>query len=84
KKAVDAGYWHLWRHDPRLKEQGKNPFILDSKEPKGSFQDFIQGEIRYSSLKNVFPEIADEMFKVAEEHAQDKYRTLKRMAEMPY
>lgn len=84
KKAVDAGYWHLWRHDPRLKEQGKNPFILDSKEPKGSFQDFIQGEIRYSSLKNVFPEIADEMFKAAEEHAQDKYRTLKRMAEMPY
>jgi len=84
KKAVDAGYWHLWRHDPRLKEQGKNPFVLDSKEPKGNFLEFIQGEIRYASLKTVFPEIADEMFKVAESHAQEKYETLKRKAEQPY
>lgn len=84
KKAVDAGYWHLWRFDPRLKEQGKNPFILDSKEPTGSFQDFIKGEIRYSSLKTTFPEIADEMFAIAEKHAHEKYQTLKRLAEMQY
>lgn len=84
KKAVEAGYWHLWRHDPRLKDQGKNPFILDSKEPTASFQDFLKGEIRYSSLKTTFPEIADEMFALAEKHAQEKYRTLKRFAEMQY
>jgi len=84
KKAVDAGYWHLWRHDPRLKDQGKNPFILDSKEPKGNLQEFLSGEIRYSSLKTVFPDIAGEMFTAAEEHARDKYQTLKRFAEMQY
>ncbi len=84
KKAVEAGYWHLWRHDPRLKEQGKNPFILDSKEPTASFQDFLKGEIRYSSLKTTFPEISDDMFAIAEKHAQEKYRTLKRFAEMQY
>jgi pyruvate-ferredoxin/flavodoxin oxidoreductase len=84
KKAVDAGYWHLWRHDPRLKDQGKNPFILDSKEPKGNFKEFLSGEIRYSSLKTVFPDIAEEMFDVAEKHAQDKYQTLKRFSEMQY
>lgn len=84
KKAVDAGYWHLWRYDPRLKEQGKNPFILDSKEPTGSFQDFLKGEIRYSSLQTMFPEDAGEMFALAEQHAQEKYQTLKRFAEMQY
>lgn len=84
KKAVDAGYWHLWRHDPRLKDQGKNPFILDSREPKGSFQEFLSGEIRYSSLKTVFPDIASEMFDMAEKHAHEKYQTLKRFSEMQY
>jgi pyruvate-ferredoxin/flavodoxin oxidoreductase len=82
KKAVDAGYWHLWRYDPRLKEQGKNPFILDSKEPTSSFQDFLKGEIRYSSLQTMFPEVADEMFAIAEKHAHEKYHTLKHFAEM--
>lgn len=84
KKAVEAGYWHLWRFDPRLKQQGKNPFILDSKEPTASFQDFLKGEIRYSSLMTVFPDVAQEMFAVAEEHAREKYQTLKRLAEMQY
>ncbi|AFQ45414.1 pyruvate:ferredoxin (flavodoxin) oxidoreductase [Desulfosporosinus meridiei] len=84
KKAVESGYWHLWRFDPRLKGQGKNPFMLDSKEPSASFQDFIKGEIRYSSLMNVFPEVAQEMFDVAEGHAKEKYQTLKRFAEMQY
>lgn len=84
KKAVEAGYWHLWRFDPRLKHQGKNPLILDSKEPTASFQDFLKGEIRYSSLMTVFPDVAQEMFDVAEEHAREKYQTLKRLAEMQY
>jgi pyruvate-ferredoxin/flavodoxin oxidoreductase len=84
KKAVDAGYWHLWRFDPRLKEQGKNPFTLDSKEPTGSFQDFLKGEIRYSSLQTMFPDTAGEMFDLAEKHAKEKYQTLKRFAEMQY
>jgi pyruvate-ferredoxin/flavodoxin oxidoreductase len=84
KKAVDAGYWHMWRHDPRLKDEGKNPFILDSKEPKGSFKDFLKGEIRYSSLQTVFPDIAEELFNTAEQHAKEKYQTLKRFADMQY
>lgn len=84
KKAVDSGYWHLWRHDPRLKDDGKNPFILDSKAPTASFQDFLNGEIRYASLKTVFPEKAEELFGMAEKHAQEKYQTLKRFADMQY
>jgi len=84
KKAVEAGYWHLYRYNPVLKEQGKNPFILDSKEPKGSFKDFINGEIRYSSLMNVFPDIAGEMFGIAEKHAKERYEAYKRMAEQKY
>jgi pyruvate-ferredoxin/flavodoxin oxidoreductase len=58
RKAVDAGYWHLYKYNPMLKEQGKNPFTLDSKEPISSYRDFIEGEIRFSSLMTVFPERA--------------------------
>jgi len=84
KKAVEAGYWHLYRYNPQLKEQGKNPFILDSKEPTGSFKEFIQGEIRYSSLMNVFPEMAEEMFNAAEKHARERYEAYRRMADQQY
>ncbi|TGE36923.1 pyruvate:ferredoxin (flavodoxin) oxidoreductase [Desulfosporosinus fructosivorans] len=84
KKAVTAGYWHLYRHNPLLKEEGKNPFILDSKEPTGSFQDFIQGEVRYTKLNSTFPDIADELFKVAERHALERYQSYKRLTEMQY
>lgn len=84
KKAVDAGYWHLYRHNPLLREEGKNPFILDSKEPTGSFQDFIQGEVRYTQLSSTFPDIADELFKVAEHHALERYQSYKRLTEMQY
>ena len=84
KKAVEAGYWHLYRFDPRLKEQGKNPFIMDSKEPKESFRAFIEGEIRYSQIMNTFPDIADELFTQAEKHARERYDTYRRMAEMKY
>jgi len=79
KKAVEAGYWHLYRYNPRLKEEGKEPFILDSKEPSMSYIDFLNGEIRFTQLKNVFPEIADEMFKNAEKHARERYESYKRL-----
>jgi len=84
KKAVEVGYWHLYRYNPLLKDPGKNPFVLDSKEPTGSFRDFLMGEVRYSSLKTTFPEVADEMFKVAEGHAKERYMSYKRMAEAQY
>jgi pyruvate-ferredoxin/flavodoxin oxidoreductase len=81
KKAVDAGYWHLYRYNPLLKAEGKNPFTLDSKEPQGSFKDFINGEIRYTSLRNVFPEIADNLFNSAEENAKERYENYRKLAE---
>lgn len=84
KRAVEAGYWHLYRYDPRLKEQGKNPFQLDSKEPTASFQEFIQGEVRYSSLKRAFPQVADELYAAAEEAAKERYEGYKRMAAEEY
>jgi len=81
KKAVDTGYWHLFRYDPRLKEEGKNPFILDSKEPKEPFMDFLNSEVRYTSLKVTFPEIAEELFQAAEKDAKARYEQYKKMAE---
>jgi pyruvate-ferredoxin/flavodoxin oxidoreductase len=84
KKAVESGYWHLYRYNPLLREEGKNPFTLESKEPTKPFKDFIQGEIRYSSLMNVFPEIAGEMFDAAEKDAKERYESYKRLAEMKY
>lgn len=81
KKAVESGYWHLYRFNPELKESGKNPFILDSKEPKNPFLDFINGEIRYSSLKNVFPDLADKLFAEAEKNAKERYLTYKKLSE---
>ncbi len=84
KKAVEAGYWHLYRYNPMLKEEGKNPFILDSKEPTASFREFIEGEVRYTQIMNVFPDVADELFTQAEKHARERYETYKRLAEMKY
>jgi len=84
KRAVEAGYWHLYRYNPMLKAEGKNPFILDSKEPKASLREFLEGEIRYTALMNTFPEIAEEMFKMAEDHARERYETYRRLAEMKY
>ena len=81
KKAVEAGYWHLYRFNPMLKEEGKNPFMLESKEPTGSYQEFINGEIRYSSLKNTFPDIADKLFSDAEKDAKERYESYKRLAQ---
>ncbi len=84
KRAVEAGYWHLYRFNPELKQQGKNPFILDSKEPTESFKEFIKGEVRYSQINNIFPELAEELFNAAEADAKDTYQTYKRLAEMKY
>ncbi|NLT95650.1 MAG: pyruvate:ferredoxin (flavodoxin) oxidoreductase [Clostridia bacterium] len=81
KRAVECGYWHLWRYNPLLKEEGKNPFILDSKEPTGNFREFLMGEVRYASLVQSFPEVAEELFKQAEKAAKERYEIYKRMAE---
>ena len=82
KKAVDAGYWHLLRYDPRLAAEGKNPLIIDSKEPTGSFRDFIMGEVRYSSLQLAFPERAETLFMEAEKNAKERYDRLLRQQKM--
>jgi pyruvate-ferredoxin/flavodoxin oxidoreductase len=81
KKAVEAGYWHLYRFNPLLKDQGKNPFSLDSKEPKASFRDFLMSEVRYASLTQTFPEVAEDLFKKAEEEAMERYKAYKQLAE---
>ncbi len=81
QQAVDAGYWHLYRYNPALKEEGKNPFVLDSKEPKASFRDFLMGQVRYTSLMNSFPEMAEELFTKAEKDAKEKYENYKKMAQ---
>jgi pyruvate-ferredoxin/flavodoxin oxidoreductase len=80
KKAVESGYWTLYRYDPRLKKENKNPFILDSKEPQGDFQEFLMGEVRFSSLTRTFPENAKRLFKKAEEDMKERYENYKRMA----
>ena len=80
KKAVDAGYWNLFRYDPRLADEGKNPFQLDSKAPTASYRDFIMGEVRYNTLTRSFPERAEALFTEAEKVAEQKYAHLERLA----
>jgi pyruvate-ferredoxin/flavodoxin oxidoreductase len=79
KKAVEAGYWPLYRYNPDLAAEGKNPFSLDSKDPKSSFQDFILGEGRYSALKKQFPEVATQLFARAEKEAMEKIDYYKKL-----
>jgi pyruvate-ferredoxin/flavodoxin oxidoreductase len=80
--AVKCGYWHLWRYNPALEEEGKNPFSLDSKEPDWSkFQDFLKGEVRYSSVMKQYPKEAAELFQAAEDNAKWRYKSYKRMAQ---
>jgi pyruvate-ferredoxin/flavodoxin oxidoreductase len=81
KKAVQSGYWHLYRYNPALKKEGKNPFILDSKEPTESFRDFLMGQVRYSALQKAFPEQAEELFSMAERLANERYAIYRQMAE---
>ncbi len=79
KKAVDAGYYHLFRFNPALREQGRNPFILDSREPELDYEEFLAGEIRYDSLKRSHPEQAEKLFRTASAQAKERYRYLKRL-----
>jgi pyruvate-ferredoxin/flavodoxin oxidoreductase len=81
KAAVASGYWFNFRYNPELVAEGKNPFILDSKEPTASYLDFIKSETRYSSLEKAFPERAGSLFSSAEQQAKDKYAALKKKAE---
>ena len=81
EKAVKCGYWHLWRYNPALEEEGKNPFQLDSKEPNWEdFQGFLKGEVRYASVMKQYPAEAEELFKAAEENAKWRYNSYKRLA----
>jgi len=81
KLAVSSGYWPLFRYNPALAEEGKNPFTLDSKEPDGSLIEFLSGEIRYASLQRTFPEESKELTALLEKQYQERYDHLKRMAE---
>ena len=82
KNAVTAGYWNMMRFDPRKAAEGKNPMTIDSKEPTASYNDFIMGEVRYSSLTLEFPERAKELFATAEKEAKDRYKTLLKLKDM--
>ena len=83
KKAVEAVYWNIFRYDPRLADEGKNPFMLDGKAPSASYRDFIMGEVRYNSLTRSFPERAEKLFEKAEKVAADKYAHLEKLASLP-
>ncbi len=80
KKAVESGYWPLYRYNPLLANEGKNPFILDFKDVKGDYQEFINGEVRYSSLKRSFPQEAEKLFKIAADEAKERMDIYKDMA----
>jgi pyruvate-ferredoxin/flavodoxin oxidoreductase len=80
--AVKAGYWQLYRHNPSLKAEGKNPFVLDSKEPDfANFRDYLMGEVRYSSLAKLYPDRADEMFEKTRHDAMERYEFYKRLSQ---
>jgi pyruvate-ferredoxin/flavodoxin oxidoreductase len=84
-RAVECGYWHLYRFNPDLEAEGKNPMILDSKEPQwDKFQEFLQGEVRYTSLQKQFPEEAKELYLAAEANAKWRYEGYKRLAERQF
>ena len=82
KAAVAAGYWHTFRFDPRLSDEGKNPFQLDSKAPSTSYKEFIQTEVRYTSLERQFPDRAKELFASAEKAAATKYDKLQKLSKL--
>ena len=80
-KAVECGYWHLWRYNPELEKEGKNPFTLDSKEPNwDEFENFLKGEVRYASVMKQYPEEAEQLFAAAKENAQWRYNNYRRLA----
>ncbi|WP_321479593.1 pyruvate:ferredoxin (flavodoxin) oxidoreductase [uncultured Bacteroides sp.] len=84
-EAVKCGYWHLWRYNPALEEAGKNPFTLDSKEPNwDEFQNFLKGEVRYTSVMKQYPTEAAELFNAAEDNAKWRYRSYQRLAQQAW
>ena len=85
KQAVECGYWHLWHYNPQLEAEGKNPFVMDSKEPDWSkFRDFLMKEVRHTSLQKAFPAEAEELFQAAEENAKWRYNSYQRLAKLEY
>ena len=85
KQAVESGYWHLYRYNPSLEDEGKNPFVLDSKEPNwDEFQNFLKSEVRYTSLQKSFPAEAAELFKAAQTNAKWRYDSYVRMASLDF
>ena len=82
KRAVECGYWNLFRYNPTLKEQGKNPFTLDSKAPAGGYQEFLMNEARYSSLTRSFPERAKDLFEKNEKAAMERWEHLQKLIEL--
>ena len=84
-KAVECGYWHLWRYNPALEDEGKNPFTLDSKDPDWSkFEDFLKGEVRYAAVLKQYPAEAQELFDAAKANAQWRYNNYKRLAQQQW
>ena len=85
QKAVACGYWHLWRYNPELEKEGKNPFTLDSKEPNwDEFESFLKGEVRYASVLKQYPDEAEELFRAAKENAQWRYNNYRRLAQQQW
>ena len=81
KKAVDAGYWHLWRYDPARADTGKNPFMLDSEEPEGDFRDFLMGEVRYAALASQYPEQAGMLFDKTHQDARERFARYQQLSD---
>jgi pyruvate-ferredoxin/flavodoxin oxidoreductase len=85
RRAVECGYWHLWRFDPRLAEEGKNPFQIDSKAPQwDKFQEFLDSEVRFMSLRKALPDQADELYAATKKAAQERYATYVRLSKIDY
>ncbi len=85
QRAVECGYWHLWRYNPQLEAEGKNPFTLDSKEPDWTkFKDFLKGEVRYASVMKQYPQEAEELFQAAQENAQWRYNNYRRLSQQQW
>ena len=81
KRAVEAGYWTLYRYDPRLVQEGKNPFQLDSKAPTADYQEFLRSERRFAAMEAKFPEKAAELFSCAAQDAKERYESYLEMSE---
>jgi pyruvate-ferredoxin/flavodoxin oxidoreductase len=85
KLATESGYWPLYRYNPLLEKEGKNPLILDSKEPQwDTYEDFLMGEVRYATLTKSNPEAAKELFKKNKEEAQRRWKQYQRLASLDY